>query len=173
MSLKNIIGKERTQAKDRAGFHTRFQLINDTTIEETDEFGHTRQFHLNKEKGTWEAEGIYPQKAELTIVGKNLFSVKESYQGSYETILYSPNRKVQEMFVQGKSGKYFLAERTDEDLNGTRDRQLFDENNQLIEQRILEKGALKKLVRGDQVLIDSTKSASLKLKNVAKTSNVR
>ena len=154
--------------------HTRFQQIDETTIQEIDEFGNTRQFHLNKEKGTWEAKtNGYPEKVELTIVGKNLFSVKETYQGSYETILYSPTRKVQEMFVRSKTGKYFLAERTDEDLNGTRDRQLFDEKGQMIEQRVSEKGALKKLVRGGQVLIDSTKSASLKLKNLTKTSNLR
>lgn len=157
----------------KKGFHTRFQQLDEKTIQETNEVGSVRLFHLNEKTGVWEAKDALSQKTELTIVGKNLFAVKETYQGSYETILYSPNRKIQEMFVLGKNGKYFLAERTDEDLNGIRDRQLFDENNQLIEQRVSDKGALKKLVRGGKVLIDTTKSTSLKLKNIAKSINSR
>ena len=155
------------------GFHTRFQQLDEKTIQETNEVGSVRLFHLNEETGVWEAKDALSQKTELTIVGKNLFAVKETYQGSYETILYSPNRKIQEMFVLGKDGKYSLMERTDENIDGTRDRQIFDESGKMVEQRVSENWALKKLVRDGKVLFDNTKSTSLKLKNIAKSINSR
>ncbi|MGN0919570.1 MAG: hypothetical protein ACI4OR_02270 [Alphaproteobacteria bacterium] len=155
---------KKNEKTDKKGFHNRFHQIDETTIEETNEFGQTRQFHLNKENGTWEVKtNGHPEKVELTLVGKDLFNVTETDKGSYETILYSPAKKVQEMFVRGENGKYFLCERVAEDVNGIRDRQMFDENHQLIEQRVSDKGAWKKLVRNGKVLFDATKTASLKL----------
>lgn len=169
---KKPIAQPRTPNKTNAnlsdaphGFHARFQKIDDTTIQETDDFGHVRQFHLNKKTGAWEVEGIYPQKAELTLVGKNEFCVKESDPGVYETILYTPSTKVRETFVCGKNGKYFLTERTKQNLNGRRDRQMFDEHGKMIEQRISNKGALVKMVLGGKVLFDSTKHSARDLKN--------
>lgn len=155
----------------KKGFHTRFQQLDEKTMQETNEVGSVRLFHLNEETGVWEAKDALSQKTELTIVGKNLFAVKETYQGSYETILYSPARKIQEMFVRGKDGKYSLMERTDENIDGTRDRQIFDESGTMVEQRVSENWALKKLVRDGKVLFDNTKSTQQKLNNAIKINN--
>ena len=164
----------RYKKKDKVttnGFHTRFQQLDENTIQETNEVGSVRLFHLNKETGIWEAKDALSQKTELTIVGKDLFAVKETYQGSFETILYSPARKIQEMFVRGKNGKYSLMERTDENIDGTRDRQIFDESGKMVEQRVSENWALKKLVRDGKVLFDNTKSTQQKLNNAIKINN--
>ncbi len=155
----------------KKGFHARFQQLDEKTMQETNEVGSVRLFHLNEETGVWEAKDALSQKTELTIIGKNLFAVKETYQGSYETILYSPDRKIQEMFVRGKDGKYSLMERTDENIDGTRDRQIFDESGKMVEQRVSENWALKKLVRDGKVLFDNTKSTQQKLNNAIKINN--
>ena len=124
-------------------------------------------FRKNKNE-EWETESL-EGKTTLAKIGKNLFNVQTLYpNGSKETILYSPAKQVREFFVSDAKGNLHLTERMDEDVNGLRDRQIFDLDGNLVEERISENWALKKLVRHGKVLIDSTKPNQTNMTNAIK-----
>ena len=101
----------------------------------------------------------------LDIVGKNLFNVQLRYSnGSLETILYSPARKMRKFFVPNAKGSLRMVESMEEDSKGWRDHRFFDIEGNLIEQKISENWALKKFVSKGEVLFDETKGNSDKLR---------
>ena len=54
----------------------------------------------------------------------------------------------------------YLAERMEEDTLGWRNRQIFDEDGSLLEEKVSKDWALKKLVSRGRVLFDCTKPVS-------------
>ena len=161
------VGKELPEFQVKEGFHTRFQQIDDATIQESVESGHVRVFHKNKD-GVWEAKS--PEgRLTLNLVGKNLFSEQLCYpNGSLLSTLYAPARKIREFFVLNSQGSRCKVEYMEEDQKGWRDHKFFDLDGHLVEEKISENWGLKKLVSNGKVLFDCTKSASNNLRDIAR-----